>query len=214
MIDRLQSGIRRVSGALIEMLRADATDYRPRCATGTGSRGWGLYGLMRAYEATGEPSYLEYCKLYVDRLLAEDQVSYSINGAVVFETVLKLYEHLGDERYRVEMRYFLRWLLHSASRCQDGCFEHSWIEPDVHLVEQVWIDTLFMAGIVLADSAGCLAGGLSRRGLRPVRAPPGLSARPATASTATSTTASRKVTWPGRSGGGATAGWRPAWSTC
>ncbi len=153
MIDRLQSGIRQVSGALIEMLRADATDHPPALRHWDWQQGVGLYGLMRAYEATGEPSYLEYCKLYVDRLLAEDQVSYSINGAIVFATVLKLYEHLGDERYRVEMRYFLRWLLHSASRCQDGCFEHSWIEPDVHLVEQVWIDTLFMAGIVLADSA-------------------------------------------------------------
>ena len=152
-IDRLQYGIRLAADALIKMLQQDATDYPPELRHWDWQQGVGLYGLIRAYETLGEPAYLEYCKLYVDRLLAEDKVSYSINGAIVFETVLKLYEHLGEERYRVEMRYFLRWLLRSAAKCQNGCFEHSWFETDVHLVEQVWIDTLFMAGIVLADSA-------------------------------------------------------------
>ena len=153
MIDRLQVGIRQVADALVGMLQQDATDHTPELRHWDWQQGVGLYGLVRAYETMGEPSYLEYCKLYVDRLLAEDKVSYSINGAIVFQTVLKLYEHLGDERYRVELRYFLRWLLHSASKCQNGCFQHSWFETNVHLVEQIWIDTLFMAGIVLADSA-------------------------------------------------------------
>lgn len=153
MTDRLEYGIRQVADALIKMLQQDATDGPPELRHWDWQQGVGLYGLVRAYETLGEPAYLEYCKLYVDRLLAEDKVSYSINGAIVFETVLKLYEHLGEERYRVEMRYFLRWLLRSAAKCQDGCFEHSWFETNVHLVEQVWIDTLFMAGIVLADSA-------------------------------------------------------------
>ncbi len=156
MIDRLQHGIRQVSEALIKMLQEDATDGPPELRHWDWQQGVGLYGLVRAYETIGEPAYLDYCKLYVDRLLAEDKVSYSINGAIVFATVLKLHEHYGDERYRVEMRYFLRWLLHSAAKCQNGCFEHSWIETNVHLVEQVWIDTLFMAGIVLAESARLL----------------------------------------------------------
>lgn len=148
----LQNQIARVASATITMMRAEYENFEPDIHRWDWQPGVGLYGLIRAYEVLGDRQYLDYCKTYVDTLLDEDKVSYSVNGSIVFETVLKLYEHCGEARYREEIRYFLRWLLHSASKCQNGCFEHSWTEVDVHLVEQVWIDTLFMTGIVLADS--------------------------------------------------------------
>ncbi len=148
----VQDQIACVAAATITLMRDEYENFEPEIHRWDWQPGVGLYGLMRAYEVLGDGQYLDYCKYYVDRLLDVDNVSYSVNGAIVFETVLKLYEHLDEPRYREEMRYFLRWLLRSASKCQNDCFEHSWTEVNAHLVEQVWIDTLFMTGIVLADS--------------------------------------------------------------
>ncbi len=152
MTDQWTDTIRRVADATIALMRSEYENEPPDLWPGDWQPGVGLYGLMRAYETLGEQRYLDYSRYYVDRLLDADLVSYSINGSMIFETVLKLYEHLREDRYKTEMRYFLRWLLRSAAKCKNGCFEHSWTETDVHLTEQVWIDTLFMAGIVLADS--------------------------------------------------------------
>lgn len=152
METKLPGTIRLIADATITMMRDEYENQEPEIHRGDWQPGVGLYGLIRAYESVGEKRFLDYSQYYVDRLLDVDQVSYSINGSILFEIVLKLYEHCRDERYGTEMRYFLRWLLRSAAKCQNGCFEHSWTETHVHLTEQVWIDTLFMAGIVLADS--------------------------------------------------------------
>jgi unsaturated rhamnogalacturonyl hydrolase len=152
MKDKLPGIIRLIADSTIVMMRDEYENQQPEIYRWDWQPGVGLYGLLRAYESIGEQRYLDYSRYYVDRLLDADQVSYSINGSMLFEIVLKLYEHRREERYQAELRYFLRWLLRSAAKCQNGCFEHSWTETDVHLTEQVWIDTLFMAGIVLADS--------------------------------------------------------------
>ncbi|MBI5960302.1 MAG: glycoside hydrolase family 88 protein, partial [Chloroflexi bacterium] len=152
MKDKLLQTIRLIADATIVLMRDEYENFEPVIHRWDWQPGVGLYGLIRAYESVGEKRYLEYSQYYINRLLDVDLVSYSINGSILFETVLKLYEHSRDERYMTEINYYLRWLLRSAAKCQNGCFEHSWTETHVHLTEQVWIDTLFMAGIVLADS--------------------------------------------------------------
>jgi unsaturated rhamnogalacturonyl hydrolase len=152
MKDKLSGTIRLIADATITLMRDEYENQQPEIYRGDWQPGVGLYGLLRAYESIGEQRFLDYSQYYVDRLLDTDQVSYSVNGSILFEIVLKLYEYCQEARYRTELRYYLRWLLRSAAKCQNGCFEHSWIETDVHLTEQVWIDTLFMVGIVLADS--------------------------------------------------------------
>lgn len=152
MKDKLSTTIRLIADATITMMCDEYENQQPEIHRWDWQPGVGLYGLMRAYEALGEQSYINYSTYYINRLLDDDVVSYSINGAILFETLLKLYEHVQEERYKTELHYFLRWLLRSAAKCQSGCFEHSWTETNVHLTEQIWIDTLFMAGIVLADS--------------------------------------------------------------
>lgn len=152
MTDTLHDLIARIAGATIRLMRDEYENVTPAIHRWDWQPGVGLYGLLRAYEVLGDPAYLDYSRHYVDRLLDADIVSYSINGSILFETVLKLYEHTRDERYRDELRYFLRWLLRSAARCQNGCLEHTWTNTNVSLAEQAWVDTLFMAGIVLAES--------------------------------------------------------------
>ncbi|NLX08158.1 MAG: hypothetical protein GXY36_00730 [Chloroflexi bacterium] len=150
----------RVADATIRLLQDEYENFLPEINRWDWMPGVGLYGLIRAYETLGERRYLDYPKHYIDRLLAVDNVSYSINGAILFETVLKLREHCGDPIYEQELRYFLRWLLRSAPKCQNDCYQHTWVEPKANLSDQVWIDTLYMAGIVLADSwraLGCEA---------------------------------------------------------
>lgn len=144
--------IRLVADATIRLLQEEYENFIPEINRWDWMPGVGLYGLVRVYETLDERQYLDYPKHYVDRLLAVDNVSYSINGAILFDTVLKLAQYCEDPIYEQEMRYFLRWLLRSAPKCQNGCFEHTWVEPTANLSDQVWIDTLFMAGIVLADS--------------------------------------------------------------
>jgi unsaturated rhamnogalacturonyl hydrolase len=148
----IRSKINLAAQATIRMLQDEYESLSPNIHCWDWQPGVGLYGLMRAYEAVGEPDCLAYTRYYVDRLLEQDIVSYSINGSIMFQAVLKLYQHTGDPRYEQELRYFLRWLLRSAPKCQNDCLEHTWTEVKVNLAEQVWIDTLFMAGIVLADS--------------------------------------------------------------
>jgi unsaturated rhamnogalacturonyl hydrolase len=152
MENKLSETINRVADATIMLMRREYENQVPALYRWDWQPGVGLYGLLRAYELSGEQQYLEYSRYYVDRLLDADLVSYSINGSMLFETVLKLHGYSREERYHIELRYFLRWLLRSATKCQNGCFEHSWTETNVSLTGQVWIDTLFMAGIVLADS--------------------------------------------------------------
>lgn len=152
MKDKLSETIRLIADATIVLMRNEYENQQPELYRWDWQPGVGLYGLIRAYETIGEQRYLEYSRHYIDRLLEVDQVSYSINGSMLFEIVLKLYEHCREDRYQTELRYYLRWLLRSAAKCENGCFEHSWTETNIHLTEQVWIDTLFMAGIVLADS--------------------------------------------------------------
>lgn len=152
MNESLSGAIERIADATIELLRNEYENFDPEINRWDWQPGVGLYGLIRAYEMLGDRRFLDYSRYYVDRLLNIDLVSYSVNGSMLFEIVLKLYEHFQDDRYLTEMRYYLRWLLRSAARCQNGCYEHSWTEPEVHLTEQVWIDTLYMTGIVLAES--------------------------------------------------------------
>ncbi len=152
MKDILSEKIGLIADATIVLMRDEYENQEPDIHRWDWQPGVGLYGLIRAYESIGEQRYLDYSHYYINRLLDADLVSYTVNGSMLFEIVLKLYEHSCEERYQTELRYFLRWLLRSAAKCQNGCFEHSWTETDVHLTEQVWIDTLFMVGIVLADS--------------------------------------------------------------
>jgi unsaturated rhamnogalacturonyl hydrolase len=156
MKDALREKIALAADATIAMMRREYENFEPDIHRWDWQPGVGLYGLVRAYEVLGEPRFLDYCRAYVDRLLEEDKPCYSVNASIMFEAVLKLYEHSNDPRYRTELRYFLRWLLRSAPKCQNDCLEHTWNEVKVKLVEQVWIDTVFMAGIVLADCSRIL----------------------------------------------------------
>ncbi len=144
--------IKLIADKTVEMLHDEYEDIQPDRERWDWQPGVGLYGIMRAYDILQVPAYLDYCKSYVDRLIDLDQVHYSVNGSIVFDTVLRLYQLTGMRPYLQEMRYFLRWLLRSAARCQNDCFEHTWNDVKVNLAEQVWIDTLFMCGLVLADS--------------------------------------------------------------
>lgn len=144
--------IRRVADATIRLFRAEYENEEPAILRWDWQPGVGLYGLLRAAEVVGDDSYRTYVKSYIDRLLDAEIVSYSINGAIMFESVLKLYAHSGSDQYRDELRFFLRWLMRSAPKCQNGCYEHSWTDVKVRLTDQVWVDTLFMVGIVLAES--------------------------------------------------------------
>lgn len=152
MKTQIPSKIAQAADATISLMQAEYENFLPEIHRWDWQPGVGLYGLIRAYETLGEVKYLDYCRYYIDRLLDAGIVSYSINGSKLFEIVLKLYEHTQEERYQQEIHFYLRWLLRSAARCQNRCFEHTWADVDVSLAEQVWIDTLYMAGIPLADA--------------------------------------------------------------
>jgi rhamnogalacturonyl hydrolase YesR len=93
MTHNLRNAIRLVANATVRLFQEEYENQEPEILRWDWQPGVGLYGLMRAYEVLVDKTYLEYVKYYVDRLLEAGIVSYSINGAIVFEAVLKLLEH-------------------------------------------------------------------------------------------------------------------------
>src|SRR5690606_41758616 len=88
--------IRLVADATIRLLQEEYENFIPEINRWDWMPGVGLYGLVRVYETLDERQYLDYPKHYVDRLLAVDNVSYSINGAILFDNVLKLAQYCED----------------------------------------------------------------------------------------------------------------------
>lgn len=102
-----------------------------------------LYGVFRVWEATGDETYFDYIKAYIDNLIdehgnfyvARDELDSVQAGILLFP----LYEKTKDARYLVAIRK-LRYLLETINKTTEGGFWHKDKYP-----YQMWLDGLFMA---------------------------------------------------------------------
>jgi unsaturated rhamnogalacturonyl hydrolase len=105
--------------------------------------GVAMYGLMKAWEATGDQRYFDFVRAWVDGFIARGLPPITHpNHATPGLATLMLYEVTGQEKYLAAARQLATYLLHHAPRSAEGAL--------YHYEDQLWVDTLFVATPFLA----------------------------------------------------------------
>ena len=121
--------------------------------------GVAMYGVSRAYAATGETAYLDMLRERVDMFIALGLPPCTVNRCAMGHCLLTLYEQTGDEKYLAIIRGQLTYLTQQAPRFDRGVLQHT-VSVNNDFPEQAWADTLFMAaffmlraGVMLGDAS-------------------------------------------------------------
>ena len=105
-----------------------------------------LSGVLSTYEVTGEKKYLNYVKDWVDAMLGEDGIPKDMltnepddlqPGVLLF----KLYDECGDEVYKRLIDKIAVWMLELKKNPLGGTWHKD------HLTDQMWLDSMYMAGV-------------------------------------------------------------------
>jgi unsaturated rhamnogalacturonyl hydrolase len=115
---------------------------------------WGpgtmMFGMWKAYEATGNLVYYNYVKSYIDTHVYEDGSIYPSYWSTVYLNLagpgivlLDIYEATNSIKY-LTAAYILANYLKEWPKTVDGGYYH--VKP----WDQLWIDTLFMTSVFLA----------------------------------------------------------------
>lgn len=112
---------------------------------------WGegvaLYGLISVGKYGGNEKVINFLRRWFEERLGADGVYETINATAPCFTLIELYDKFKDKRYETMIRSRVDFLLHRALRLGNGAFEHTLIETKFG--GQMWVDTLFMAGLFL-----------------------------------------------------------------
>jgi unsaturated rhamnogalacturonyl hydrolase len=111
--------------------------------------GVAFYGVCEAYKATGNESYLEKVKAWVDENMEDGLPKLSVNGVSIGHSLLTLYETTKEEKYIATAKDMAEFLTHEAARFGDGILQHTVNSETYNFPEQAWVDTMFMAGYFL-----------------------------------------------------------------
>ena len=111
--------------------------------------GVGLFGIYKAYTATGK--YLDFLTDWADRHLREASVQRTVNSTAPMLTVLQLYKETGNKRYLDAALEAGGYIMQCAPLTREGGLEHTVTEEVEGFSEQMWADTLFMACIFIAE---------------------------------------------------------------
>lgn len=111
--------------------------------------GVAFYGVAEAYEATGNASYIDRLKEWVDEKLEDGLPKLSVNGVSVGHCLITLYKATDDEKYLNIAKQMAEYLRHEAVRFGDGIFQHTVNSEEYVFPEQAWVDTMMMAGYFL-----------------------------------------------------------------
>lgn len=113
------------------------------------SGGVAFYGIVRAWEVTGDEAYIEYLKRWVDDYIEEGLPAFTINAVAIGYTLIALYEYTQDETYMDLAKRQADFLLHDTVRFGDGVYQHTVSEKNYNFDGQAWADTLFMAALFM-----------------------------------------------------------------
>lgn len=114
------------------------------------SEGVALYGLYVYGEAGERTAIFEFLrKWYVERMDA-GQIQETVNATAPCFALMKIADRLDDERALALVESRVNFLLRDAARLANGAFEHTLTETAFG--GQLWVDTLFMAGLFLTES--------------------------------------------------------------
>lgn len=114
------------------------------------SEGVALYGLVSLWKAADDDSLLQYLKAWIDGQLARGQVFETVNATAPCFSLIELYVASGEPLYAEIIKSRVEFLLRRAERLKNGAFEHTLVETSFG--GQMWVDTLFMAGLFLVKA--------------------------------------------------------------
>lgn len=104
--------------------------------------GVAIYGLMRAWEKTGDKRYLDFVRDWVDGHIERGIAVQHVNHVAPGLATLMLYEETRERRYLDAAYKLADYVLNQAPRTGDGGL--------IHRDDQLWVDTLFMAAPFMA----------------------------------------------------------------
>lgn len=121
------------------------------------SQGVGLYGISRMYDRTRDEAYLCFLRDWFRQHAGLRQFG-SVNYVCLANSalmLLKLEKELPEQEavlYRSICEEFADWCLNKALLTANGGFAHVWGKGGLDdYKNQLWIDTVFMAGIFMID---------------------------------------------------------------
>lgn len=116
--------------------------------------GVGVFGVRKAYEKTKDIAYLDFMKEWFDRNGGDDRYRGSVNCVIPCGMALALYRLTGDERYRAVCDEYADWAQNVSVKTKNGGIAHVWSIGGIEdYKNQLWADSVFMAGIFLVEYA-------------------------------------------------------------
>ena len=116
--------------------------------------GVGLFGIVKAYEQTKDNAYLDFMKEWFDRNGGDDRYRGSVNCVIPCCMAICLYRLTGEEKYRLVCDEYADWAQNISVKTKNGGIAHVWSIGGIEdYKNQLWADSVFMAGIFLVDYA-------------------------------------------------------------
>ncbi len=111
--------------------------------------GVAYYGISKAYEVTGDETYLKAMKDRVDEYIELGLPKvWTVNACAMGHCLITLYHATKDQRYWDILMSKVEYLRKDALRFGDSVLQHT-VSANNDFPEQCWADTLFMAAFLL-----------------------------------------------------------------
>ncbi|MBQ9643128.1 MAG: glycoside hydrolase family 88 protein [Lachnospiraceae bacterium] len=111
--------------------------------------GVAYYGISKAYEVTGDETYLKAMKDRVDEYIELGLPKvWTVNACAMGHCLITLYHATKDQRYWDILMSKVEYLRKDALRFGDNVLQHT-VSANNDFPEQCWADTLFMAAFLL-----------------------------------------------------------------
>lgn len=114
------------------------------------SEGVALFGLIKLWKSKGSDKARDYVEAWIKHHLEKGDAHETINATAPCFTLLELDAERPDPAFAKIVRSRVDFLLNRAIRLHNGALEHTLAE--VKFGGQMWVDTLFMAGLFLAKA--------------------------------------------------------------
>lgn len=114
--------------------------------------GVAMISILDYYQVTQDKNVVTFLECWVKENFEKAELCKVINSMAPFAIFPELYEITKNEFYLEQAINISHWLIEEAPRTREGAFEHT-VTEDAQFPEQVWADTIFMAGLLLARTA-------------------------------------------------------------
>lgn len=111
-----------------------------------------LSGMLATYGITGDERYFDYAKAWVDSTLGDDGIPRNMlttepddlqPGILLFE----IYDKTGEEKYKKLLDKIIEWMMQLRKNPLGGIWHKA------HLDDQMWLDSMYMAGVITSRYA-------------------------------------------------------------